>query len=307
MNKIKVFIVVLNWNRFEETRDCLNSLKKMIVPVDVELSVIVVDNNSQDGSIKKLQDLKIKDLNINFLENKENLGYAGGNNTGMCYALEHGAEWVTVLNNDTRVAEDLLQNLMEAGKKYKHVGIISPKIYFEKGFEYHKKYKKSELGKVIWYAGGKIDWDNVYGSNMGVDEVDMGQFEKVQEIDFATGACMFINAKALSDIGLFNESYFLYMEDDELSIRIKEAGYRIIYYPKGMLWHKVAQSSKIGSGLNDYFLSRNRMLFGMKYAKFRTKLALLRESVRLLKNGREWQKKGVRDYYLSRLGKGSWQ
>jgi GT2 family glycosyltransferase len=243
---------------------------------------------------------------LQLIKNKSNLGFAGGNNVGMRYALEHGADRVMVVNNDMIVDKDLLVYLIKAINE--NVGILSPKIYFAKGFEFHKeKYKKDELGRVIWYAGGEIDWDNVYGNNIGVDEVDRGQFDKKRELDFATGACCLFNAKVLREVGLFNEKFFMYFEDVELSVRIKETGYKIFYIPKAVVWHKVAQSSGIGSGLNDYFTTRNRLLFGMKYASMRTKLALERENIKLLLTGRKWQKVGIRDYYMHRFGKGSWK
>jgi len=96
------------------------------------------------------------------------------------------------------------------------------------------------------------------------------------------------------------------MEDADHAQRIKKAGYKVLYSGKGWLWHKVSQSSGIGSELNDYFLTRNRMIFGMRYASLRTKFALLRESIKLLLSGRKWQKIGIKDYYLGNLGKGSW-
>src|SRR5260221_1201176 len=213
-----------------------------------------------------------------------------------------------ILNNDIVVDSNLLVNLIETIEKDKTVGIVSPKIYFAKGYEFNKeKYKKNELGKVIWYGGGKIDWRNVYGINVGVDEVDRGQFEKPKEIDFATGACFLVKAKALKEVGLFDEKYFMYKEDEDLAMRMKKKGWKLVYDPKAKLWHKVAQSSGIGSDLNDYFISRNRLLFGFKYASFRTKLALFRESVKLFIFGRHWQAVGIRDYYLRKFGKGSWR
>jgi GT2 family glycosyltransferase len=88
---------------------------------------------------------------------------------------------------------------------------------------------------------------------------------------------------------------------------MKKVGWKVLFSPEGFMWHKVSQSSGIGSGQNDYFLTRNRMLFGMKYAQLRTKFALLKESIKLLLIGRKWQKIGIRDYYLGRFGKGSWK
>ncbi len=206
------------------------------------------------------------------------------------------------------VDKDLVTELIKAAKKYPKAGALSPKIYFAKGYEFHKdRYKESELGKVIWYAGGDIDWNNVYGKTRGVDEVDKGQFDKTGETDFVTGTCTLLRRKTLEDTGFFDKKYFMYYEDTDLSQRMKKKGWKILYVPKAKLWHKVAQSSGIGSNLNDYFTTRNRLLFGLRYAKFRAKLALVKESIKFLFTGRKWQKIGARDFYLGRFGKGSWK
>ena len=211
------------------------------------------------------------------------------------------------MNNDLILQKDIVLKLVSFIDKNPKVGVASPKMYFAKGYEFHKRYKDSELGRVIWYAGGDIDWNNVYGSNHGVDAVDTGQFDKVVDTDFATGCCMFVRKEVLKKVGLFDKRYFAYLEDADLSQKAKKAGYRVLYAPPAKLWHKVSQSSGIGSNLNDYFITRNRMIFGLSYASLRTKLALIRESLRLLAKGRKWQKIAIRDFYLGRFEKGSWQ
>lgn len=315
MKKLKVFVVVLNWNGFSDTKQCLESIAELRIK-DYELGVVVVDNGSTDGSVKKLRSL-IKELRIPgqarddgviLIRNEKNLGFAGGNNVGIKYALEKGADWVMILNNDTMVDRDLVIHLIKATGKYKKAGILSPKIFFAKGYEFHKKrYKKEELGRVIWYAGGEIDWNNVYGTNRGVDSVDKGQYEKPRKLEFATGACMVLRAEALRETGVFNEKYFMYLEDADLCQRMINKGWEVWYVPEATLWHKVAQSSRIGSELNDYYITRNRLLFAVQYAPVHAKLAVIRESFRLALSGRRWQKAGARDFYLGRFGKGAWR
>lgn len=302
----KVFIVVLNWNGLSDTLDCLNSVRKVHVS-GYQLNTVVVDNASTDGSVEQLK-RNTQDKKFTLLVNEINLGFVGGNNIGIKYALKHGADFVMILNNDTIVDKDLIISFIKAAKLHNEVGIFSPKIYFAKGFEFHKKrYSPNELGKVIWYAGGKIDWGNVYGGNMGVDEVDKGQFDQETEIDFATGACMFVRAEVFKKIGGFDEKYFAYLEDADLSLRARRSGYKILFVPTAVLWHKVSQSSGIGSDLNDYFITRNRLTFGMKYAPIRSKLALIKESLLFAQIGRPWQIKGATDFYLRKFGKGSWK
>lgn len=300
---MKVSIIILNWNRKDDTLECLKSLKGLVVK-GFELEIIVVDNASTDDSLDSLRKIK----NIKLIENKKNLGFAEGNNEGIKYALKNRSDYVMILNNDTEVHENLVKELFDTAQKHPDGGAFSPMIYFAKGYEFHKdRYKKKDLGKVIWSAGGEIDWNNVYGINRGVDEVDMGQYKNVEEIKFATGACVLYSSKALRRKGMFDPKYFMYYEDVELSVRLSRARFKIYYVPKAKLWHKVAQSSGIGSGLNDYFISRNRMLFGMRYASLRTKFALLREAFRLMFNGRPWQKTGVFDYFVGNFYKGSWK
>ncbi|HJX59028.1 hypothetical protein A2V61_04350 [Candidatus Woesebacteria bacterium RBG_19FT_COMBO_47_8] len=301
----KVTIVVLNWNRKDDMIECLKSLSR-IATVGYELSIIVVDNASSDGSIEALN--KITNIPFMVVKNSENLGFAEGNNVGIKEALATGANYVLILNNDTLVDRSLVVELIKSARANKDAGIFVPKIYFAPGFEFHKdRYPKYVLGKVIWSAGGNIDWGNLYATNNGVDDVDRGQYDEEKETDFATGACMFVKKRVFEKVGLFNPKYFAYLEDVELSERAKRAGIKIVYTPRTQIWHKVSQSSKVGGDLNDYFITRNRLLFGFKFAPLRTKLALIRESLRLIISGRKWQRAGIRDYYLGRLEKGSWK
>lgn len=309
----KVSLVILNWNRKKIALECLESVASLKLK-NIKLQILVVDNASTDGSQKslrkKLKEIENKRKNISgkLIKNNQNLGFAGGNNVGILYALDSGADYLLVINNDTIVDKNIVSELIKSARKNPDVGVISPKIYFAKGFEFHKdRYEKSELGKVIWYAGGDVDWQNVHGTNHGVDEVDKGQYDEVRETDFATGTCMFLRREALEDAGIFDEKYFMYLEDVDLSLRIRNRGWSVLYSPKTIIWHKVAQSSGIGGDLNDYFITRNRLLFGVRYAPMRSKIALIRGSIKLLFKGRVWQKIAVRDFYFGRFGKGSWE
>lgn len=309
----KAAVIILNWNKKDLTYQTCESLKKSNLK-GFAMEIVIVDNGSTDGSqefFKKYilveKNKKVKNLTWKVIENSENFGFAKGNNKGMAYAVKSDFDYIFLLNDDTVMHQDCIRNLIEASKMYRDAGAIVPKIYFAKGFEFHKdRYKKENLGKVIWYAGGDIDWDNIYGTNHGVDEVDRGQFDKVTDTDFATGCCVLYTRSALKKVGLFDERYYLYLEDADLSQRLIKNGFRILYYPGAHMWHKVAQSSGIGSDLNDYFITRNRLLFGMKFARLRTKYALIRESLRFLISGRKWQKVAVHDFYLNNFEKGSW-
>lgn len=300
----KICVIVLNYNGENDTQECILSLENSQKTLDYELTIVIVDNKSK---IDMSTDVKSIDKNIIFIKNKENLGYAGGNNVGIQYALEKEQDYILLLNNDTIIDKDAIFEMYKTADSNSSVGIVSPKIYFAKGYEFHKnRYKKSDLGKVIWYVGGLMDWNNLIGHHRGVDEVDRGQYDKRVEIELASGNCLFVRSDVFRKVGLLNTKYFLYYEDADFSMRVKKANFKIIYEPKAFLWHKNAVSAGgSGSVLQDYYITRNRMLFGMKYASFRTKMALLKEGIMILTRGRKWQKKGVQDFYLSNFYKGS--
>lgn len=298
----KVAIVIINYNGLENTMECLGSVVKDSYKDKI---IVVVDNGSKDGSVK---DIKNNFSKVIILENKENLGFSGGNNIGIKYSLEQGCKYIVLLNNDTVIDKNLVTELVKSFEKDDNMGIVSPKIYFEKGFEFYKdRYRKEDMGKVLWYAGGVMDWKNLIASHRGVDEVDIGQYDKEEETDFATGCCMMIKREVFEKIGFFDEKYFLYFEDGDFIERAKKAKFKIVYSPKGVLWHKNAGSSGSGSFLHDYYLTRNRLIFGLKYTNFKTRLALIRESIRLIFSGRKWQKKAVFDFYSNNLGRGSYE
>ncbi len=299
----KVFIVIVNYNTEKDTKNLLASLQR-IEKNNFNLQIIVVDNGSE---IKFQLDHQEEKENITILRNDENKGFAGGYNIGICEALAQKADYVLIINNDTKVYSDMLKNLLKILQSDSKIGVTVPKIYFAKGHEFYKdRYSEKELGKVIWYAGGYIDWKNIKSVHRGVDEVDHGQYDKTEPIDFATGCCMLFKSEVLEKIGLFDERYFLYYEDADLSQRIKKAGFKIYYAPQAMLIHiNAASSGGPGNKLHDYFLTRNQMLFGFTYAPLRSKIALFRQSLRLLLNGRLIQKQAVKDFYLRKFGKGT--
>lgn len=303
-----VAISLLNFNGKQNTLDCLKSLEN-IKKNNFESSIIIVDNASTDDSVASFRQY-ISDGKhdcIKIIENKNNLGFSGGHNVAIKYALESGADYVLVLNNDTYVDTNFLAELFKVAEKDVGIGILVPKIYFAAGFEFHKnRYSKEEKGKVFWYAGGEMDWDNIVGHNRGVDEVDKGQFNKIEETELATGCCMLIKKEVFEKVGNLDQKYFLYYEDADLTMMAKRNGFRVAYVPRSVIWHKNAGSSGgSGSILQDYYITRNRLIFGMRYASIRAKFALFRESLKILVSGRFWQRRGVLDFYAGRFGKGS--
>jgi len=297
----KIAVVTVNYNTADDTTAFLHSLKQVKIP-DIELSTIVVDNGS-DEAYKLPENLK----NTSLIRSETNTGFSGGYNIGMKEALKQGADYILIVNNDTVMDPDMITNLLKVLESDPKIGLTTPKIYFAKGHEFHKdRYKPHELGKVFWYAGGRTDWNNVMSIHRGIDEVDHGQYDKTEEIDFASGCCMLFKREVLEKVGLLDDRYFLYFEDADLNERVKRGGYKVYYVPSAKLIHiNAASTGGAGNVLHDYFITRNKMLFGMTYAPVRTKVALIRESFRLLRTGRPFQKLAIRDYYSRKFNKGT--
>lgn len=296
----KTSVIILHFNSRDDTLKCLQSLLKE--QIRNEYFSIIIVFNSVDPSLVSF--LRKKHPEVFLLENPENIGFAGGVNRGIKKAIESGSDNIIILNNDTIVAKGLVSRLVTYASRDKSIGLVSPKIYFSPGSEYHKnRYKLQEKGKVIWYAGGIIDWSNIYGQHKGVDEVDHGQYNIITETDFATGCCMLVKKSVIDKTGYFDEKYFLYFEDVDYSVRAKDKGFKVMYYPDACLWHKNASSSgKPGSPTHVYYQNRNRLYFGFRYAPWKTKRALAVDSLKMIFKG-SIPSKSVIDYYFGRMGK----
>ncbi len=302
--KIKTSLVILHYKNNQDTLDCLDSVFKSNF-LGLEVSVILVMNGLSPDLKLKVQELYSK---VNFIINAQNCGFAAGNNLGLKKALALNSSHIILLNNDTVVDKNTILELVRFSMSDKTIGLVSPKIYFAPGFEFHKdKYLSADRGKVIWYAGGDIDWNNMYAKHRGVDEVDQGQYNSKTETDFTTGCCMLIKKKVIDEIGLLNEKYFMYYEDIDYSMKVRSKGYKVYYDPQAFIWHQNASSSgRPGSPLHVYYQTRNRLYFGMKFAPFRTKKSLLLESTKFLFQG-GIRLKATLDCLLSRMGQQSYE
>lgn len=277
MNKINVGVIVLNWNGKVDTIECLASVAASKTKT-IDLRVYVVDNASEDGSVKAF---KKQFPDFTYIVNQKNLGFSGGNNVGVYQAIADGAAYVILLNNDTTVAPDTFERLVVGAKKHQF-DIASPKIYFYPGREFHHQhYQRSERGKVIWYAGGRNDWANVIPKHIGVDEVDHGQWQRPQETEFASGCCMLIDRKVVKAIGGLDDTFRAYFEDNDYCMKARRRGFTIGYIPDSKMWHKNAGSSG-GSGSKTQvdLVDRSRFIFAMRYSPLRAKLAIIRNRLR---------------------------
>lgn len=297
--KYSIAVILVNWNGIDDTIACLTSLEKISLGGN-ELLTIVVDNGSENDSVAII---KKQFPNVTLIENKENLGFTGGNNVGIEYALKKGVDLVWLLNNDTIVDKQVLSFTTVFDDKT--VGAAGCKIYFAPGHEFHlDRYEKKDRGKVFWYAGGQVDWDNMYASHRGVDEIDHGQYDNIEETPFITGCSFVVRRSVIEKVGMLDDPYYLYLEDLDWNIRIQKAGWKTMYVPSSVLWHVNAGSSgRPGNPLHEYYFTRNRLLIGMRYAPLRTKFALFREAIKFLFTASETRKKAVKDWMFKRFGK----
>lgn len=222
----KVYCIILNFNAKELLTATIESVRRLDYS---DFKIIVVDNGSNDGSQVLV---KSRFPEITLIENPENLGFGEGNNVGIRYALNEGAQWIFLLNNDIRVAPNLLSALMNVAISDKRIGIIGPKIYYE-----------SEPNK-IWYAGGKINYFTGIISHRGLREIDDGRYDHVEDTDYVTGCAMLVKREVFERVGLFDPAFSpMYTEDADLCTRARQHGYRVVYVPQGKVWHKVSAST----------------------------------------------------------------
>lgn len=298
----KIAIIIINYNTQDETTNCLKSLKK-IKTKNFDYKVFVIDNGSTDKFFLA-GDLDQDKYEI--IRSEKNLGFCGGNNLGAEYALvNYNPDYLLFLNSDTLVHPDFLSSLYCDLNQHSDNALAVSKIYFAKGYEFWKNsYKKQDLGKIIWYAGGVIDWENLFTFHFGIDEVDRGQFDKNHNTEFATGCSFLIKREIVEDFGLFDENYFLYYEDVDFSERLKKNGYKLVFSPQSLVYHLNGGSSD-GSGgkVQVYYQTRNRLFFFFKYGNLKIKLRVIKLALKFLLFGNSTEKQAVIHFFIRKFGK----
>ena len=239
-----VAVIVVNWNGREVTLECLRSLSALTYP---NAELIVVDNASSDGSAAAIRAAYPR---VRLLAMPKNLRFAGGNNAGMREALPHGAEMVLLLNNDTVVDPDFLTHLVDRLESNPRYGMAAPKIYY---FDQPDR---------IWFAGGVVSMWTGTMRHIGIREVDCGQHNTVREIDYASGCCVLVRADVIGKVGMLDESYHMYTEDADWSMRVRRAGYAVVYEPSARIWHKLSVSA--GGHLSRFKL-KNKFISNFRF------------------------------------------
>lgn len=301
----RIAIVIVHYNTDDDTTECLKSLAK-VKNGDWEQQVYVIDNGSKEPYQLPSRGMPKQ---VELLRSESNLGFTGGTNLGIQDALAFfQPDFILLLNSDTILDPDFLVRLHARAKEDPSIGMLNPLVYFAPKYEFHQNsYSKAATGNIIWYAGGSIDWLHLAGFHRGVDEIDRGQFlpENSSSLtsDFATGCCVLIRREVIETIGFFDDSYFLYWEDVDYSIRARKAGFKIALEPTSIMYHKNAGSADgAGSRLQQYYQTRNRFAVALKHGNMLAKLTALRLGWRYLFES-DITAKAVFDALFQRMGK----
>ena len=241
----RVTAIVLNWNGESDTAACLDSL---LVQQGVALEVLLVDNDSPDGSGERLRG-RYPDLH--YLQTGANLGYAGGNNRGIAWAMDRGAEWVLVCNNDTVAEPQCVRTLLAAAQADERIAALAPLIV------------RFDSPESVWFAGGTFSVARGLGRH-DHEGATVAQVERRlgtaawQPCTFLTGCCLLLRVRALDAVGAFREDFFAYVEDVDLSLRLSRAGWRLGWVPRARLAHRVPARDALPSPAQIALRDRNR-------------------------------------------------
>ncbi|HML05511.1 MAG TPA: glycosyltransferase family 2 protein [Methanobacterium sp.] len=294
MNFPKVAIIIINWNGWKDTIECLESLYQINYP---QYDVILIDNNSEDSSLEKIKkycegkikveseffnyndnnkpisvfELRSSELELTeiqridnhvspntrltLIKNDENYGFAEGNNIGIKYVIESlNSDYILLLNNDTVVDKDFLSELLNVAESDDAIGFIGPKVYI---------YDNQDTLQVA--GGSEVDLTHGEVNEIAYHYKDNGKYDYYFEPDFIGGTCILGKRKVIEKIGLLDSEYFMYWEDADWCFRARKNGYKCAYSFKSKIWHKYGASS--GTPFKMYYFTRNRIYFMKKNIK----------------------------------------
>jgi GT2 family glycosyltransferase len=299
----RVSIIILNWNGWKDTIECLESLYQIDY---TNFNVIVVDNNSTDDSIEKIKkycngEIKIQSKLLNYqtknkpikivnynekeliglskeknhynlesykkltiIENIENYGFAKGNNIAIKYCINKlNSDYILLLNNDIVVDKKFLNHLIKVAEEDEKIGILGSTVY---SYNYPN---------CILSAGMKLNWKRGTVKMLGFKEMDIGQFKDISKVDYVDGSNMLITRGVFEKIGYLNPDYFLYWEETDFCVRTHKANYGVVNVYNAKVWHKLGSSTKKVSGSYEYFMTRNMFWFMKSHASKKQFLSIL--------------------------------
>lgn len=238
--------VILNTNRKEDTLGCLESLSQQHRKVD---HILVLDNHSTDGSAQAIADRYPR---VEILPMAENRGYAGNNNVGIRAALDDGADWILILNEDVVLDSKATEELLAAAESSPEVGFVGPMVYH---------YDEPE---VIQSAGGMMT-RNWLATHRGQNQPDRGQYTLIESVAWVSGCGFLVRRELVDDIGAFDERFFYYWEETEWCLRARKHGWMVLFVPSAKMWHKGVQRDYKPAANTTYYWTRNWLLLLAKH------------------------------------------
>jgi GT2 family glycosyltransferase len=276
-----VVFILLNWNQYKDTSETIDSIKRLSYS---NYKIVVIDNGSKDGSDKKIKK-KYKDLI--FVKNQVNQGFARGNNIGIKKALGLKPDYIFILNNDVTLEKNLLNKMVHLMEKDLSIGICGPQIFY-----YNEPNK-------LWFFGANVTWPLAEINIWNFNKINPYPQKVVLKTDFICGAAMLCRTKILKEVGLFDENFFIYCEDVDLSYRCIKANWQLKVLSTARMWHKVSSSATAGK-TSHYLMGRNRLYLIRKHVSLETfwsfvvPYSLLKQCISLVKIG----VRGIEDQWL---------
>ena len=238
--KTKVAVITVNYNNGAITEECINSFAA-VSKTNIDLSLIVVDNGSTEEASLKLEK-KLK--NVHFIYSKSNLGFAGGNNLGIEYAINNGADYILFINNDATVIEkNFLTNILKAKGD-----IVSPLVTYK------------DKGALTFDYGGKVDY--LFGRNSHLHSLPQ------KTPDYFSGVCLLIKAKVFKRVGLLDDHFFLYYEDADFCLRAKKRGFKLGFCSKSSIFHNLSTSANKFGKRKISILANSHLHFCLRHLPF---------------------------------------
>jgi GT2 family glycosyltransferase len=249
-----VYVIILNWNHYDDTAECIESVKKNNYD---NFRILVVDNNSSDDSVKRLRE---NFPEIEIIQNSQNLGFAGGNNVGMRYALTQGADYLLILNNDVTIDKNCIAELVRFAQEIEDVGMLAPKVYY---YDYPK---------TINSLGTSIDWLRLKPKLSYCGKQDKGQFNNNREVDILVGCAIMVKKETLERIGLIDEKFFIFHEEADWCLRNIKSGFKNMVVPLAVAYHKASKTMRKFSAATAYYSIRNFLYLAHKNASFMNRI-----------------------------------
>lgn len=247
MDDTGVVAVVVNWKLKVETVQCVKSLERL----DFLCHIIVVDNGSNDGSVEYIAGHCPQ---VELIVLPSNIGFGPACNQAISKVLRDEIyNYIFLLNNDVTVHPQALSKLINAAQAHPQVGVFGAKIYY------------ADKPNTIWYAGARRRYGVLAAADIGRGQIDNGQFSALREVDYIFGAAMLIRRSVFERVGLFDERFFLYLEDLDFCLRVQKAGFLLLFVPEARVWHQGSASTAKSVATRRYYMAKSTIHFLRKH------------------------------------------